>query len=207
VETFERSYSRRRCTLGTWTLAAVLAGGLACSRQPIDQAASGPEQVEAAFAQQAEAVREGASSQIRLDRTVVSDDDLRHLDGLESKLARLNLSQTQITDDGLARLCAMTRLEQFRLASPQITDEGLKSIARLEHLRFLHLIDMPITDAGLDELRGLKSLESLYLDGTKVTDEGLARVVKALPRVHLHIDDHHHRLDPHAAEHSHRHEK
>ena len=79
----------------------------------------------------------------------------------------------------------------------------MTAVAELGELRFLHLLDMPITDAGLDRLHGLARLESLYLDRTKVTDEGLARLIKALPGVHLHIDEHHHPLDPHAAEHNH----
>ncbi len=155
------------------------------------------------LAQQASAVREGLSSQVRLDRALVRDGDLDVLDGLESKLLRVNFSRSEITDDGLARLCRFENLEQLRIASSRITDAGLGCLEDLQRLRFLHLIDMPITDAGLDTLHGLKSLESLYLDGTKVTDAGLARLIEAMPKVHLHIDDHHHRLDPHAGDHKH----
>ncbi len=155
------------------------------------------------LAEQAQAVREGRSSQIRLDRTLVADRNLELLSGLESQLLRVNFSRTEITDEGLEQLSRMDKLEQLRLSSPRITDAGLACLRRLDHLRFLHLIDMPITDAGLEHLHALKSLESLYLDGTKVTDDGIERLVAALPQVHLHIDDHHHRLDPHGAEHTH----
>ena len=158
---------------------------------------------EPSFAEQAHAVREGRSSQIRLDRALVVDRDLELLSGLESQLLRINFSRTEITDAGLERLSHMERLEQLRLASGRTTDAGMACLGKLEHVRFLHLIDMPITDAGLDHLHALKSLESLYLDGTRVTDEGIERLVAAMPKVHLHIDDHHHRLDPHGAEHSH----
>jgi hypothetical protein len=93
----------------------------------------------------------------------------------------------------------------LRIASPHITDAGMAHLANLQHLRYLHLLDAPINDAGLDHLHGLKSLESVYLDHTNVTDEGLAKLLKALPGVHLHIDDHHHPLDKHGGEHEHRH--
>ena len=178
----------RRGRWSTWAAVSIIVvSGVACSWKSIDPIA----EAEATFAQQAAAVRG------------VTDDDLSYLDGLESKLRRVNLSRTQITDQGLARLCTMSELEQLRLSSSRITDEGITSIGRLEHLRFLHLLDLPMTDAGLDALHSLKNLESLYLDRTKVTDDGLARLVAAMPQVHLHIDDHHHALDSHAAEHTH----
>jgi hypothetical protein len=99
----------------------------------------------------------------------------------------------------------MRDLIQLRIASAKITDVGMSHLAGLAHLRYLHLLDAPITDTGLDHLHGLKSLESVYLDRTKVTDDGLARLVKALPEVHLHIDDHHHPLDKHGEDHKHEH--
>jgi hypothetical protein len=150
-----------------------------------------------------QAVRDGQSNQIRLDHTRVTDGDLAQLDGLEDKLERINLSLTDITDAGLARISRFPRLEQLRLASSRIDDAGLTCLAELKHLRHLHLIDVPVTDAGLDHLHPLKSLESLYLDNIRATDEGIGRLVAALPDVHLHIDHAHHRVDPHRADHDH----
>jgi Leucine-rich repeat (LRR) protein len=158
---------------------------------------------EASFAEQANAVRAGASDQIRLDHTPVHDADLDQLDGLEGNLRRINLSRTDITDAGLARIAAMPKLIQLRLASNQITDAGLQHLNQLKDLRHLHLIDTPITDAGLDHLHSLKSLESLYLDGTRATETGMSRLVEALPGVHLHFDGGHHAIDPHKEDHPH----
>jgi hypothetical protein len=146
---------------------------------------------ESTLVEQAEGVRDGRSNQLRLARTLVHDSDLSVLDGLESKLQRVNFSRTDITDLGFERLCHMKNLEQLRLASSHVTDMGLAGLKNLNNLRFLHLIDMPITDAGLDHLHELKTLESVYLDNTKATDEGIGRLLQALPHVHLHIDDHH----------------
>jgi hypothetical protein len=175
---------------------------LACNQQaPRD--APEPDKPEATLAEQASAVRDGQSDQIRLNHTMVTDDDLRLLDGLEDKLERINFSHSEITDEGLARLCRFPLLTQLRLASSRVDDAGLAALAELKHLRHLHLIDVPLTDAGLEHLHALKNLESLYLDHTRASDEGIGRLVQALPGVHLHIDHEHHRLDPQPADHIH----
>jgi hypothetical protein len=169
------------------------------SSEPIDAAA----RPEASLAAQAQAVRGGASDSVRLDDTAVRDEHLDVLDGLGQRLRRVNFSRSEISDAGLARLCQNAMLEQLRLQSPRVTDAGLAHVAGLKHLRFLHLLDAPITDAGLDQLHHLKQLESLYLDNTRVSDAGLARLIEAIPKVHLHIDDHHHPLDPRGSQHKH----
>jgi len=164
---------------------------------------SEPTPAEATLSEQSEAVRSGRSNTIRLDRTLVGDDDLKLLDGLDDKLLRVNLSRTTISDTGLAALCQFPRLEQLRLASSHISDAGLACLTGLKHLRHLHLIDAPLSDQGLDQLHALSSLDSLYLDGTRASDAGIARLVEALPRVHLHFDGGHHRQDRHMLDHRH----
>jgi hypothetical protein len=171
--------------------------------EPAPSGAPTRERSEATLVEQTKAVREGRADTVRLDHTLVRDEDLAPLADTKSSLRHINFSHTEITDAGLARICESPALEQLRLSSPRVTDAGLAHIARLKHLRFLHLLGMPITDAGLDRLHPLTSLESLYLDDTRVTDAGLARLIKALPRVHLHIDERHHPLDPHADDHTH----
>jgi Leucine Rich repeat len=199
-----RREKRSQVCRGAW-LAVVFALVLAtagCSRRDGGEKPH-VELTEPGFAAQAEAVRQGRSDAIRLDHTLVRDEQLDELDGLEDKLRRLNLSQTHISDAGLARIAGMRKLEQLRLASDRVTDAGLARLVDLKELRHLHLIGMPISDEGLTHLHALAGLESLYLDGTKATDEGMARLVEALPLVHLHFDGGHHRGDPHAANHKH----
>lgn len=186
-------------------LAAVVVASLAmpaCSRRGTRETVDA-ESPEPGFAAQAEAVREGRSDQIRLDRTMVSDEQLDELDGLEDKLRNINLSHSTISDAGLARIAGMHNLVQLRLASDRVTDAGLECLANLKQLRHLHLIGAPITDAGLKHLHALDGLSSLYLDGTQATDEGFARLVEALPDVHVHFDGGHFRGDPRAADHEH----
>jgi hypothetical protein len=156
---------------------------------------------EPSFIEQADAVRAGQSDQIRLDHALVGDQHVVELDGLEDQLRRINVSQSDITDAGLARIAGMANLIQLRLASEKVSDAGLVCLAELHELRHLHLIDMPISDAGLAHLHELKSLESLYLDGTRATDDGMRQLVEALPGVHVHFDGGHHRANLHADDH------
>ena len=76
-------------------------------------------------------------------------------------------------------------------------------LAEMPSLRFLHLIDVPVTDQGLAQLESLSGLESLYLDDVPVTDDGVEHLLKALPAVHLHINQAHHDRDPRRADHTH----
>jgi hypothetical protein len=168
---------------------------------------SEPRLSEASLSEQAQAVRDGRSDTIRLDRAHVRDEDLEQLDGLEDKLLRVNLSQTSLTDAGLARLCRFERLEQLRVMSPDMTDAGLSPLKDLPRLRFLHLIGAPFGDAGLEHLQDLNELESLYLDGIQASDAAITRLVDALPKVHVHIDGGHHRADHHGDDHKHGSEK
>jgi len=162
---------------------------------------------EASLTEQAQAVRDGRADTIRLDRSAVSDDDLKQLDGLEDKLLRVNFSRTSLTDAGLARLCRFERLEQLRVMSPRLTDEGMPHLKNLEHLRHLHLIAAPLGDAGLEHLQALSGLESLYLDGIRASDAAITRLIEALPKTHVHIDGGHHHGDQRADDHEHRGEK
>ena len=186
-----------------WTFCICLVVSLAMAGCVKTVSTAPPTEREATLAEQIQGVRDGRSEVLRLDETIVHDADLQPLADVAMKVRRINFSHTDISDAGLAQIGQLENLEQLRLASPKVTDAGMEQVARLTKLRFLHLLNAPVGDAGLDKLHGLTQLESLYLDHTNVTDEGLARLLKALPQVHLHIDDHHHRLDENGKEHKH----
>jgi hypothetical protein len=114
------------------------------------------------------------------------------------QLSSLDLSFTDVTDDGLAHLKVLTSLSELNLMHTRITDSGLahlKGLSNLSHLRLgdgfiaagfrveeslKPLFDLPpITDAGLAHLEGLTNLSELDLSATEITDAGLVHL-KAL---------------------------
>lgn len=120
-----------------------------------------------------------------------------------AKLRNLNLPAAGFSDEGLASLQSLPHLVLFRFHATNVTDEGLMRIAEMKNLRFLHLIGVPVTDQGLAHLESMTQLESFYIDDASVTDEGLEQLLKALPGLHLHINQQHSDRDPNKGTHPH----
>ena len=74
------------------------------------------------------------------------------------------------------------RVVELNLSSTEITDEGLMHLKGLTNLRGLDLWRTQITDAGLLHLKGLTKLQNLDLRDTKVTDAGVAELQQSLPK-------------------------
>ncbi len=113
-------------------------------------------------------------------RTLV---DLRETDLGDAELAELhiakiddiwylNLSDTRVTNDGLAGIKGLSHLQALDLSGTEITDAGLVHIKEMNALTSLTL-PKGVTDAGLARLQGLRALRTLNLAGTEVTNDGL----------------------------------
>ncbi len=93
-----------------------------------------------------------------------------------TKVSSVDLSGTDVTDEGLAHLKPLIRLSELNLGDTQITDSGLAHLGGLTNLSILDASNTKITDAGLVHLRGLRRLSELNLARTQITDAGLARL-------------------------------
>ena len=85
----------------------------------------------------------------------------------------VDLTNTNVTDAGLAHFKGLTQLQSLILAGTQVTDAGLKHLKGLRQLQAVWLVLDKMTDAGLESLEGLTQLRTLYLNDTKVTNVGL----------------------------------
>jgi beta-lactamase regulating signal transducer with metallopeptidase domain/Leucine-rich repeat (LRR) protein/tetratricopeptide (TPR) repeat protein len=106
-----------------------------------------------------------------------TDADLAALKDVQ-QITTLDLSDSDVTDAGLARLEEMTGLKQLDLnRCANITDAGLTHLKPLKNLRRLSLFGDHITDAGLANLKDLVDLQTLQLFGSdQITDHGLANI-------------------------------
>ncbi len=67
------------------------------------------------------------------------------------------------------------------LFDTEITDQGLARLSQLSNLKELWLDRTRITDEGLGHLRNLKKLEIVSVAGTQVTLKGAKELRRALP--------------------------
>jgi len=130
---------------------------------------------------------------LNLRGTLISHAGLRYLGGLQ-QLKGLDVSgnwivmrgmsdiPSLITDDGLAQLSQLTRLEQLDLSVTDITDAGLVHLTALTKLKYLGLAYTKIQGPGLASLSALKELRILDLEGLEV-GRHVSKLERAIPNL------------------------
>ena len=113
-----------------------------------------------------------------------SNEGLAQLTGLR-KLQLLDLNGTRVTDAGLAHVAGLTELRALDLHGTDITDAGLRHLRLLINLERLDLRATDTTDAGLDELHGLVRLNAVALSYRQLSGDGLDRLRRARPRLRI----------------------
>lgn len=91
-------------------------------------------------------------------------------------------SSPPIDDHHLRLLEGMVNLELLNVTGSNITDEGLRHVAHLSLLRKVYLGDTDVTDAGLDHLSQIATLETIAIPDSDVPDRGLMKLI-ALPKL------------------------
>jgi hypothetical protein len=104
-------------------------------------------------------------------------DDVLPLVGGLTGLRILWLQESEATDDRLANLRGLSRLEVLHIwNADELTDRGVAHLAGLGSLKDLEITDSKMTAEGLTHLARLARLESLHIAGSRVDDEWLARL-------------------------------
>lgn len=120
--------------------------------------------------------------QLKLRKTGIGDEGVRHLGRLRM-MRTLDLSgNSKITGATMQCLAPMQQLEELDLSGTSVDDEGARRLSALQSLRVLSLSGARLTDAGVRRLCSLKQLRSLTLDGNDISDDALAGLAR-LPRL------------------------
>src|SRR5690606_19530646 len=95
-----------------------------------------------------------------------------------AQLRRLHLHfGAPVTDEQLAHIIGLTKLEEFRFDPREVTDRGVDYLSRLHNLQRLDLAGSQMTALGLEYLTNLKRLKWLGLPfRIELTDELLAYI-------------------------------
>ena len=103
----------------------------------------------------------------------------------EGYVIEINLAGQSVGNSDLKQITRHTRLQKLWLSSTGVTDAGLIDLQSMKRLRVLGLARTGITDAGLKHLAAIKSLREIYFFPTKVTDGAVDELKSALPGVRV----------------------
>lgn len=110
-----------------------------------------------------------------LTQTAVTDAGLANLDRFPG-LKQLFLTGTGITDRSLAEIAKVTSLEELDLSATRVTSRGIATLAALPNLKVLNLNDTQVDDSVIDALMKFTALEQVDLQGTSVSPQQQARL-------------------------------
>lgn len=118
-----------------------------------------------------------------LDLTGTEVDDRLFLDAKETpwEIVRLGLESTKISDASLPLIAEMKSLSELDLTNCNITDEGLKSLEGHPTLRSLWLAGTKLTDESLAILASIPRLERASVESTSVSAEGWRQLLLKKP--------------------------
>jgi len=98
------------------------------------------------------------------------------------RLEVLSLSQSRITNEGLASLGECKTLRELDIDETGVNDSGLKHLRLIPNLQILDLRGCPLTDAACEPLGTLATLRSLNLNETGIRGSGL-QALASLPEL------------------------
>jgi hypothetical protein len=75
------------------------------------------------------------------------------------------------------------------LRGSAVTDTGIKHLAKHPALKELNLRGTKVTDECIATLIQMKKLRKVWLGETKVSNSGFARLMKALPKCRVSLED------------------
>ncbi len=114
----------------------------------------------------------------------IDESDLRNL-ACFTRLEKLWLGGTAITDDDLACLKGLTNLYVLDLSGTKVTDAGMMHVREVSRLETLYVDGTQVTDLGLEHLEGKTSLRRIGYYRSHITADGMASLKHALPDLEI----------------------
>lgn len=106
------------------------------------------------------------------DGKKMNETDLTLLNPIAQGLERLILDNCAIKGGGLEAIAGATKLKRLSLYGTNVTDDTLKLLTGLLELEDLALGETPVTGAGFIHLQGLPKLKILSIHGPALSEQG-----------------------------------
>ena len=106
-----------------------------------------------------------AITHLDLSLTGIGDESLKFIGEECPNLTSLDLTATLISEEGLASLTRLTRLETLKLAECRLTYGSLRHLVEIKSLKQLDLSFLSLSGEELDEVPKLEGLKELRMSG------------------------------------------
>lgn len=117
-------------------------------------------------------------------KLAMNDDDLKILKYIAQHLVVLDLTNSQVSDQGLAVLKEFPNLKKLILeGSAKITSQGIQNISMIPSLELLNLIRLKLDDSVVDILSTMGSLQQVFLYQTGLSSEAIQKLKDTRPRM------------------------
>lgn len=114
-----------------------------------------------------------------------ADSSLVLLEKMSKQLIWLNLGGSKISDKGLQSTAKLSRLTRIYLNDTKITDSGVYYLKPLKQLQYLNLVNTNVSPKGLAQLAELKALKNIYCYQTNIHGRDFDRLKQSFPHTNL----------------------
>ncbi|MBI3735630.1 hypothetical protein HY256_03845, partial [Candidatus Sumerlaeota bacterium] len=117
---------------------------------------------------------------LSLSESRIRDEDVAAISKLDT-LTQVSLYGCRVGDACLPYLRPLSRLKELHLSETRVTDSGVAQLAESK-LETLWLDGTEITDASVEPLSKISTLKELWIGSTGITQEGADKLRKLLPK-------------------------
>ncbi len=112
----------------------------------------------------------------------MEDKELETLLPIASHIVSMDLTNSKITDQGIASVLRLVNLKKLNLeGATEVTVSGVSKLKSLTKLEYLNLINVKLDDSIIDSLSTIESLREIYLFQTGISEEAIKKLKKERP--------------------------
>lgn len=115
--------------------------------------------------------------------TELDKDILKKLKKVSEQVIRLNLSNSNLTDDLFAVIKDLPNLQKLSVNKTEITGKALNNLSTHNYLEVLNLYNTKVDDPGIESIFKLQRLKKLFLWQTSVSDSMITKIRNERPKL------------------------
>lgn len=123
---------------------------------------------------------------LNLGSSDISDQGLEHIAKISSLQSLFLWHTSNISKAGVAKLKRLPQLRNLYVEGTPLDDDIMPSLAQFPRLANLWVVNLPITDKGFKRLRKSKSIQTIWAKGSNISSTGIRKLKKKHPHIKIH---------------------